>query len=138
LLHGLCFQGGALFAALSLEQGNVGGDRHFLRSRTDLQLGIDRGGTDLQADGAAHQFLETILDERELVASVHDRGCIVEAVLIGGEVLRHARIDVRNRDRHAGDQRPRWVGNAAADVTGTGGLSEACQANENNQKRRNA
>jgi hypothetical protein len=46
---------------ICLQQEHVPGDRHLLRGRADLQLVVDCGVADLQADGAAHQLLEATL-----------------------------------------------------------------------------
>jgi hypothetical protein len=46
---------------ICLQQEHVRGDRHLLRGRADLQLVVDCGVAELQADGAAHQLLEAML-----------------------------------------------------------------------------
>ena len=46
---------------ICLQQEHVRGDRRLLRGRADLQLVVDCGVADLQADGAAHQLLEATL-----------------------------------------------------------------------------
>jgi len=54
-------------------EAKLGGHRHLLPGRTDLQLAIDRRDPDLERDGAAHQLLEVLLGEGYRVASGHDR-----------------------------------------------------------------
>ena len=123
-----------MIARLCLQQGHIRGYFDGLRRRPDPQFAIDRREPDLQRDRAADQLFKALLGEGDLVASGHDRGRIVQTVLIGGEILRYASIHVQDCDRHPGNQGSRTVGYRTANVAGVCALPKASPTSKNQKE----
>jgi len=111
--HYLIGKNDALIAGLRREQGDVGGDHDFLTCRAYFELGVDGDGAYFKGNGATDDLVEAVSCEGDLVIASKDGGSVIDAILIGHEVLGDAGVRIENRDRDAGDKGSSRIGDAA-------------------------